>query len=143
VLLLACGNQAQPTGNNSSASTAPSPEASANSAGEVAAATQSYTDYIGHTVEIPTAPQRIIFVGETYGDLLALGVQATGTAMQMTANQIYADQVVGVEDVGFPINLEKTLALQPDLIIYADTDEADFEALSKITPTIIFNTLPH
>ncbi|MRN51709.1 ABC transporter substrate-binding protein [Paenibacillus monticola] len=141
VLLLACGNQAtQPAGNNSTPSTAPSPEASADSAGEAAAATRSYTDYIGHTVEIPAAPQRIIFVGETYGDLLALGVQATGTAKQMTANQIYADQVVGVEDVGFPINLEKTLALQPDLIIYADTDEADFEALSKIAPTIIFNT---
>jgi iron complex transport system substrate-binding protein len=85
-------------------------------------------------------PQRIIYSGETYGDLLALGVQAAGYPLSMGEGQVFEDKLTGVEDVGFPINLEKTLELQPDLIIYAGTDEADFEALSKIAPTIIFDT---
>lgn len=50
------------------------------------------------------------------------------------------DKIKNVEDVGFPINLEKTLALKPDLIIIANPDEKVYEQLSKIAPTIMFNT---
>ena len=148
-LLLACGNSGeQPaknnasnaTGNNTSDTTVPSPETSDKGTNETAATTRSYTDYIGHTVEIPVNPKRVIYSGETYGDLLALGVQAVGYPLSMGEGQVFEDQLQGVEDVGFPINLEKTLELQPDLIIYAGTDEADFEQLSKIAPTIIFDT---
>lgn len=148
-LLLACGkSEEQPSGNiatngaenNTATSATPSPEASDNSTNGAVAITHSYTDYIGHTVEIPVNPQRVVFSGETYGDLLALGVQAVGYPLSMGEGQVFADQLQDVEDVGFPINLEKTLELQPDLIIYAGTDEADFEQLSKIAPTIIFDT---
>ncbi|WP_342564589.1 ABC transporter substrate-binding protein [Paenibacillus sp. FSL R7-0345] len=146
-LLLACGNNngqtesgnAANTATGAAATTAPSPEASGNT-DTAAAGTQSYTDYMDHTVEIPVNPERIVYSGETYGDLIALGVQAVGYPLSMGEGQIFEDKLAGVEDVGFPINLEKTLELQPDLIIYAGTDEADFEALSKIAPTIIFNT---
>ncbi|MDF9842121.1 MULTISPECIES: ABC transporter substrate-binding protein [unclassified Paenibacillus] len=144
-LLLACGNNngqtetgnAANTASNTAASAAPSPEASGTAA---TAETQTYTDYKGHTVEIPVTPERIIYSGETYGDLAALGVKAVGYPLSMGEGQIFEDQLAGVEEVGFPINLEKTLELQPDLIIYAGTDEADFEALFKIAPTVIFNT---
>lgn len=143
-LLAACGNSAEPTPAANTAATAaagnPEPSPSASAVPPDTAAMRSYTDSIGHTVEIPAAPKRIIFWGETYGDLLALDMQAIGTSTQMTKNQIYEDQLAGVEDVGFPINLEKTLELQPDLIIYAGMEEADFEALSRISPTVIFNT---
>jgi iron complex transport system substrate-binding protein len=148
-LLLACGNSKEQssanskvnaTGNSSAATAVPSAEPSDSSTDEAAATTRSYTDYIGHIVEIPVNPQRIIYSGETYGDLLALGVQAVGYPLSMGEGQVFEDQLQGVEDVGFPINLEKTLELQPDLIIYAGTDEADFEQLSKIAPTIIFDT---
>jgi iron complex transport system substrate-binding protein len=148
-LLLACGNSqdntaadngANAAAGNTAASASPSPEASGNNTAVAEAATRSYTDYIGHTVEIPTHPQRVVYSGETYGDLIALGVQAVGYPLSMGEGQVFEDQLQGVEDVGFPINLEKTLELQPDLIIYAGTDEADFEALSKIAPTVIFNT---
>lgn len=151
-LLLACGNSkdqtagntANSTVNNTAASAAPSPEASDNSTNEASASTRSYKDYIGHTVEIPVNPKRVVYSGETYGDLLALGVQAVGYPLSMGDGQVFEDQLKGVEDVGFPINLEKTLELQPDLIIYAGTEEADFEQLSKIAPTIIFDTFaPH
>ena len=148
-LLLACGNSKEQSasnqaeslaGSNTAVSTSSSPEVSDNSTKEAATTTRSYTDYIGHTVEIPVTPQRVVFSGETYGDLLALGVQAVGYPLSMGEGQVFEEQLQGVEDVGFPINLEKTLELQPDLIIYAGTDEADFEQLSKIAPTIIFDT---
>ncbi|WP_339315816.1 ABC transporter substrate-binding protein [Paenibacillus sp. FSL R10-2734] len=148
-LLLACGSSKEQssansttnaTGNSSAATAVPSTEPTNSSTDEAAATTRSYTDYIGHTVEIPVNPKRVIYSGETYGDLLALGVQAVGYPLSMGEGQVFEDQLQGVEDVGFPINLEKTLELQPDLIIYAGTDEADFEQLSKIAPTIIFDT---
>ncbi|AIQ16307.1 ferrichrome-binding protein [Paenibacillus sp. FSL H7-0357] len=148
-LLLACGNSEEPpagnaaassAGSNTAASASPAPEASDADTGEAAAKTRSYTDYKGHTMEIPVTPKRVVYSGETYGDLLALGVQAVGYPLSMGDGQVFEDQLKGVEDVGFPINLEKTLSLQPDLIIYAGTDEADFEALSKIAPTVIFDT---
>jgi iron complex transport system substrate-binding protein len=143
-LLLACSSTKNDEGNaaantaagNTAATAAPTAEATA----EPAATTRSYTDYKGHTVEIPVNPQRIIYSGETYGDLIALGVQAIGYPLSMADGQVFKDKLTGVEDVGFPINLEKTLELQPDLIIYAGIEEADFDALSKIAPTIIFDT---
>jgi iron complex transport system substrate-binding protein len=139
-LLLACSSTKNEEGGNAAATAAPSTEATAETTAEPAASTRSYTDYRGHTVEIPVNPQRIIYSGETYGDLIVLGVQAIGYPLSMGEGQVFKDKLTGIEDVGFPINLEKTLELQPDLIIYAGTDEADFEALSKIAPTIIFDT---
>lgn len=148
-LLLACSStnneQDHPAAANTAASSneataAPSPAATAAATAEPEATTRSYTDYKGHTVEIPVNPQRIIYSGETYGDLIALGVQAIGYPLSMGEGQVFEDKLAGVEDVGFPINLEKTLVLQPDLIIYAGTEESDFEALSKIAPTVIFDT---
>lgn len=147
-LLLACGTSektpaAEPSatqaGSNAAAVASPSAEPTGSNT-EVAAETRTYKDYVGHTVEIPVHPKRVIYSGETYGDLLALGVQAIGYPLSMGEGQVFEDKLQGVEDVGFPINLEKTLELQPDLIIYAGTDEADFEALSKIAPTLIFDT---
>ncbi|GED69306.1 hypothetical protein BRE01_30080 [Brevibacillus reuszeri] len=102
------------------------------------AATRSYTDYKGHTSPIPVSPQRIIFWGETFGDTLALGVKPVGGSGY--TNQVFEDRLQDVEDVGFPINLEKVLELKPDVILYAGTDEKDFDALSKIAPTVIFDT---
>ncbi|AET59641.1 ferrichrome-binding protein [Paenibacillus terrae HPL-003] len=49
-------------------------------------------------------------------------------------------QVQNVADLGFPIDLEKALTLQPDLIITGNTDEKQYAALSKIAPTIVFDT---
>ncbi|MCE3199162.1 ABC transporter substrate-binding protein [Paenibacillus sonchi] len=152
IVLLACGNSekqsggnaadaaATPSGSNAAVNAAPSSGTTGNAAADTASGMRAYTDYKGHSMEIPVQPKRVIFSGETYGDLLALGVQAVGYPLSMGEGQVYEDKLQGVEDVGFPINLEKTLELQPDLIIYAGTDEADFEALSKIAPTIIFNT---
>jgi len=143
-LLTGCGssrdNNAASSGSAPAPSTAAASSATASASAETAAAVRQITDYIGHDVEIPVSPQRIIFVGETFSDLFALDVKAIGTSTSMASETVYEDQLAGIEDVGFPINLEKIIALAPDLIIIADTDEKVYEQLSKIAPTIVFDT---
>lgn len=71
-LLLACSSTKNDEGNaaantaagNTAATAAPTAEATAEATAEPAATTRSYTDYKGHTVEIPVDPQRIIYSGK-------------------------------------------------------------------------------
>lgn len=44
----------------------------------------------------------------------------------------------GIQDLGMEANLEKLLAVQPDLIIAADDMKEQYERLSQIAPTVIF-----
>ncbi len=99
-----------------------------------------YKDTVGHEVEIPVSPERVVYHGEGYGDLLALDVNTVGAGFAWITNYAWEDRVQNVEDVGFPINVEKTLALTPDLIIIATTDEKIYTQLSKIAPTIVLDT---
>ncbi|MCE5173295.1 ABC transporter substrate-binding protein [Paenibacillus profundus] len=105
---------------------------------ETASSTRKFTDYKGHEVEISTSPQRVIFVGETFGDLVALDVNAVGGGF--IKDYVFEEQVKNTEDIGFPINLEKALGLNPDLIITGNTDEKEYEQLVKIAPTVMFDT---
>ncbi|BBH19056.1 hypothetical protein Back11_04010 [Paenibacillus baekrokdamisoli] len=104
-------------------------------------ATRSYTDYKGHKVVIPVAPKRVIFAGETTGDLIELGIQPVGifggTALK---GRLYEHELTQAEDIGFPINLEKVTSLNPDFIIVGDTDPQAYENLVKIAPTIMLDT---
>lgn len=145
-LLVACSTQSgdqnkvmeTSAGNTSQNNTLPSPDHEKDNNKETASTTRSYTDYLGHQVEISPAPQRVIFVGETFGDLLALDVKAVGGGF--IKDFVFEDQVKDLELIDFPINLEKTLELNPDLIITGNTDEKEYEQLIKIAPTIMFDT---
>ncbi|WP_229263523.1 ABC transporter substrate-binding protein [Cohnella cholangitidis] len=148
MLLLACGNNSEKqatapqasNGNTQQIETPLPSQQSAENSEEAASATREYTDYMGREAEIPVAPKRIVFSGETFSDLLALGVDAVGTDKEWNKKSVYGDRLASIEDVGFPINLEKTLNLQPDLILIANTDEKLYEQLSKIAPTVTFDT---
>jgi iron complex transport system substrate-binding protein len=141
-LLMACGNSKENNAEPSQSAPAASPTetAAATESSEAPSTLRKITDYMGHEVEIPVAPQRVVFVGETFSDLFVLDVKAVGTSTSMAKDSIYEDRLAGIEDVGFPINLEKTTSLKPDLIIVADTDEKAYEQLTKIAPTIMFDT---
>lgn len=102
--------------------------------------TVSYTDYTGHTVDIPANPQRIIYYGETLGDLLELGVKPIGTSTEELAERTFSSEIPDIEDVGSPPDPEKSLSLSPDLIITGNTDEKLIQSLSKVAPTITFDT---
>lgn len=140
-LLLACGNNTdrsdgQPSANNDkeiAATTSPEPE-------KAEATTRLVTDWSGHEVEVPVNPQRVIYHGEVTGDVLALGVTPVGVIKNEEGGTVFEDKIAASEDVGFPINLEKALSLQPDLIIFSNSDAAQYEQLEKVAPTVTFNS---
>jgi len=149
-LLSACGgnsgsdNNASPSAPSASPSTAATEPASPAAESETASppAVRAYTDAAGRTVDIPTAPQRI--VAHYYAaEIAALGIPMVGTNY-LNAQLVLTDaQLQGVEDIGgtsLAPNLEKMLALTPDLIIIPDfLEQTDIDALSKIAPTVVIS----
>lgn len=84
-------------------------------------------------VDIPVKPQRI--VTDYYGgELLAAGGHVVGVEPSAFDNPFLKDLLKDAQDVGAPINTEKVLELQPDLIVVMYDD--NYDALSKIAPTI-------
>ncbi|WP_341278550.1 AraC family transcriptional regulator [Paenibacillus sp. FSL H8-0537] len=82
-------------------------------------------DWLGHQVIIPAEPQRILYYGETLGDLHVLGFQSIG----------------GEDFSDFPMfNKEQATELAPDLIILASGDEQIYEQAADIAPTLAFNS---
>ncbi|MFE6799428.1 ABC transporter substrate-binding protein [Paenibacillus chitinolyticus] len=140
-LLSGCADSgSQKTGETASKQTANPAGTPTAAADKSAASPRKVTDYKGHTAEIPAAAKKVIFYGETFSDLDALGVQAVGTATNWLTGTVYADKHKNITDIGSPINLEKVLELGPDLILTGSTDEKEYEQLNKIAPTLMFNT---
>ncbi|MGO4547794.1 ABC transporter substrate-binding protein [Paenibacillus sp. 2TAB23] len=137
-LLLGCGSS-NTNESNTASPTAETTEAPA-ATEEAAATTRMFTDWSKHEVEVPVAPQRVIYHGETTGDLLALGVKPIGIMVDAIKGTVMENQLPDVEDVGFPLSVEKSLSLKPDLIIFSNSDEQQYEAISKVAPTVTFNT---
>ncbi|MCM3746646.1 ABC transporter substrate-binding protein [Paenibacillus pasadenensis] len=134
-ILGACGNAAD----NKQAESSPQPTQTA-APSEQADALKTYTDYIGHKVEYPANPQKVVFAGETTGDLLELDLPVIGIFGDDLEGRIYQKEAEKLVNIGFPINLEKITELEPDLIIIADTDDKVYQGLSKIAPVIVFDT---
>nr|WP_240343874.1 AraC family transcriptional regulator [Paenibacillus sp. SYP-B3998] len=97
-------------------------------------------DWTGHEVDIPVMPQRVIYHGETFGDLIALGVEAIGSASTFIRGTIYEDHLDDIHDIGHPFNSDKSRMLEPDLIIVANEDENLYSTISQIAPTVTFNS---
>ncbi len=148
VLLPACGpsdNAASPSpsapSSTSDSSPAQSPAATESASPAVSEPTmRTYKDAVDRTVEVPVAPKRII--AHYYAaEMQALGVPIVGTNFINAKLALTEEQLQGVEDIagdGLVPNLEKTLNLQPDLIVVPDfLQAADLDALSKIAPTVV------
>lgn len=97
-------------------------------------------DWTGHEVDIPIHPKRLIYHGETFGDLIALGVEAIGISSVFMKGSIYEDLLHHIKDVGHPFDPDTTRKLAPDLIIVANDDEMLYQDVSKIAPTVTFNS---
>lgn len=154
-LLGACGSTVQDTSNTGKtaetrASSANTGEATSNS--ETGAtnnrepsstAPHIFTDILGRKVEIPALPEKIVYYdGKTFGDILVLGVKPVGADGRYfkAGMTVYPERFEGIEDIGFPINLEKLIALQPDLIVMGVLrQESELEQLSKIAPTVVID----
>ncbi|MBY0203411.1 ABC transporter substrate-binding protein [Paenibacillus cucumis (ex Kampfer et al. 2016)] len=82
-------------------------------------------DWLGHDVRIPANPERVIYYGDTAGDLRVLDIH-------LIEDEEY--------NAGTPINVEKTIRLKPDLIIIDSEDEHQYEQLTRIAPTLAYNS---
>lgn len=123
VIVTACGGKA----NNQA-----TPATSEPTTDTASTATRSYDTTKGK-VTIPSKPLRI--VTDYYaGELLAVGATVIGAEPEAFKNPFIQDQLKDAVDVGAPLNSEKILALQPDLIVAMYDD--NYEALSKIAPTV-------
>lgn len=145
LLLTACGSNGNTASNadasapaSSQTAASPSPSPSVSTSGDAEATTRVYADFKGRQVEVPTNPQRIVYVGSNPGDLLAIGVKPLGATLSVIASQVaYPELLDGIEDVGYPYNAEKVLALKPDLILFDDWEEEGLPQLERIAPTVI------
>lgn len=97
-------------------------------------------DWTGHEVDIPERPKRIVYHGETLGDLLALGIKPVGGDEAFARNSVYKHRLKKLANVGFPLNPQLTASLRPDLIIMANSDERAYRAVSGIAPTLTFDS---
>ncbi|WP_160297251.1 helix-turn-helix domain-containing protein [Paenibacillus sp. IHBB 10380] len=104
------------------------------------ATTRSYTDSQGHIVDIPLDPQRIVLQGNNMGDLWALGIEPIGIDRRFIADSgdLYQEKNPA-EDIGYPTNFEKVLALQPDLTLLSYVLDNEYDKASKISPTVVFD----
>ncbi|QLG39768.1 AraC family transcriptional regulator [Paenibacillus sp. E222] len=82
-------------------------------------------DWLGHDVNIPARPERIMFYGDSGGDLQVLGIGLLG-------DQTY--------DAVAPVNVEEAVRMRPDLIIFDSTNEQQYDQFSRIAPTLAYNS---
>nr|WP_281378817.1 AraC family transcriptional regulator [Paenibacillus phyllosphaerae] len=82
-------------------------------------------DWAGHEVNIPGKPERILFFGKSAGDLLALGIPVLDGASYSALP---------------PLDLEWALQKQPDLILFDSNNEQLYQRLSRIAPTLTYNS---
>ncbi|THF76746.1 ABC transporter substrate-binding protein [Cohnella fermenti] len=154
LLLAACGNaelssSQSPTNastNNEQADPSPSASvepASTDAAGEESA-TRMVTDMYGE-IEVPVAPKRMLVTNTRYAEyLIEMGITPAFVLYVAESEPDFRSEYFtehGVEMIEYPQyeqNFELLASLDTDLIVVSGngTDEATYEQLSKIAPTI-------
>ncbi|MEH1833310.1 MAG: iron-siderophore ABC transporter substrate-binding protein [Nostoc sp.] len=92
------------------------------------------------TTAVPQYPQRFVSLHAFATEAaIILGVKLTGTTKKL-APQLKLDDIV---DIGLPPNIEKVLALKPDLLIgnmgAGGTEPESYKLWSDIAPTVFFD----
>jgi iron complex transport system substrate-binding protein len=105
------------------------------------------------STEIPETPERIVSLNVQWTDVLvSLGVEPVGHAIDPNAGEsgLYpwqtdlSDDITPLELSPEALPLEQIASLEPDLILatWVATDEATYESLSEIAPTLPLLTGP-
>ncbi|WP_241154365.1 iron-hydroxamate ABC transporter substrate-binding protein [Staphylospora marina] len=89
-------------------------------------------------VKVPAQPKRVAVFATAYvGNLLKLGITPIAVDQWATGSQFFGNKLDGAEVVSTD-NLEKLVALNPDLIIVYSYDQKVVDKLSQIAPTVAF-----
>lgn len=149
LILSACGNaggnvsEIQNSGGNASNVQVEESEQTTKADAQIEESEQTvqYTTITGEQVEIPADPKRVVYIGQTIGDFLSMGLPIVGNNLPQDPPSYYQGKFEGIVDVGNPGDLEAILTLEPDLIIngYYKAEADHNIALSKIATTIPFN----
>ncbi|WP_343221927.1 helix-turn-helix domain-containing protein [Paenibacillus tritici] len=97
-------------------------------------------DWTGHSVDIPERPKRVVYHGETLGDVLALGVKPAGGDEACARGSVYSHRLKHLVNVGFPLDPQLARSIRPDLIILASPDEEVYRGVSGIAPALTFDS---
>ncbi|GAB2717544.1 iron-hydroxamate ABC transporter substrate-binding protein [Paenibacillus thermoaerophilus] len=124
-IISACGRQASDSSQHASASP---------SADSKEAETKTYESEQG-PIEVPAHPKRIVALTNA-PNVLALGGTLVGVDQWTQMNPLFKDKLVGIEVVA-EADLEKIMALEPDLIISGSHMNNNAE-LAKIAPTVVY-----
>ncbi len=134
--LAACGTANQSSngqaaeGNQAATAT---PEATSQATDNNQEGTRLYKHALGET-EIPANPKRVVTL-QYVSQMLSVGVKPIGAVDYLLDSE--SPEFQGIESIGSdPVNYEKILELQPDLIIAADLEQEDYDRLTKIAPTV-------
>lgn len=85
-------------------------------------------------VEIPVSPQRVIILDDAFGDVLSLGITPAAVSDSWAIPGSPVEEALAA--IPRATELEEIMAIQPDLILTSYADEAKYEKLSKIAPTV-------
>ncbi len=102
---------------------------------------------VKHTTDkmrVPVHPRRVVTLDNiSLDDALALGVKPIGAPLKwldwLQIDPLTARGIVDVGGVGGPINIEKVLALKPDLILGLEENQNIYPLLSHIAPTVLMH----
>ena len=100
-------------------------------------------NHVANETCVPLSPQRLIALGiPTMADALTVGVKAIGTIFYFDQTPLYLEgKLDGIESLGRrpgQPNLEKTLMLNPDVIVGVEgAAESVYDHLSQIAPTVL------
>jgi iron complex transport system substrate-binding protein len=98
---------------------------------------------------IPENPERIVTLEPSSLDILLstgrLPVGAIGYLENVVGGNFsyLEDKFIDIVNLGFPVNIEATLELSPDLIVVSTFDEDIYEQLVAIAPTVMYQSLPN
>lgn len=105
--------------------------------------TQPECHLVKHTAGetcVPNKIQRLVTLDEaSFAYAVALGLQPIGTTLSQRLPSYLDDRLMGVENIGEAgsPNVERVLALKPDLILGLDYHQGIYAQVSQIAPTVL------
>jgi iron complex transport system substrate-binding protein len=96
--------------------------------------------HIAGTTCVPDNIKRLVTLDTaSFEHAIALGMQPVGTVMDVRSSSYLQDQITNVESIGQTgePNLERVLALKPDLILGLDYHKTVYMQASQIAPTVL------
>jgi len=102
--------------------------------------TLAVRDSLHRRVFVPAEPKRILYLGESVGDLLALGISPIGGRSAPSRLGFCGEQLDRFTELASDSDMRGAAAVRPDLIICTRMDEEYCRRWSKVAPVLAHNS---